>query len=333
MSRLHFLFGFVFLFCGAGLVRAQTALPLRADSVSLRAIARDAAWQQGRAQITWQVQELSTVSAIESVAAGSALAAFSSRGQHAANPKEAGLVFEPLAWDGIVAIVHPGNPVAALSLRELRDIYAGKIKTWDQIGGRAQPIHLNVVAGPLDGIEYGLRRALFGRGQAAVAAERWYLNTEQLEASIAIDPNGIAVSALSSAMANPRIKRLALEGVSASPATVQSLEYLLVTPIYLVHRLGVENDPAIISLRTLLQSPDFIRRTMTAHHLLPVGAAAPLNEAYALREQQLLELLESPAAPAAAATVNLATASPVESSAAGAKETAPVVEVEAKTGQ
>ncbi|MGE3730461.1 MAG: substrate-binding domain-containing protein [Lysobacterales bacterium] len=323
----------------AGTAGAQTTLALRGDSVSLRALGRDsAALSQQGANIRLQWQELSTVSAIEAVAAGTADVALSSRGQHALNPKEAGLVFEPLAWDGIVAIVHPGNPVSGVSLRDLRDIYAGRIKTWDQIGGRAQPIHLNVVAGPLDGIEYGLRRALFGRGQAAVAAERWYLNTEQLEASIAIDPNGLAVSALSSAAANPKVKRLQLEGVSASPATVLSLEYLLVTPLYLVHRAGAESDPAIAGFRALLQTPAFVARAMTAHRLLPVGAAAPLNEAFAMREQKLLALLDSAPPAAASAVTAIASTAAKDLPAAEAKIPASagqpaVVEVDASAGQ
>ncbi len=344
MLRLLSRFTALLIAAAVGPTWAQSTLPLRADSVSLRALGRDSAvlLQQG-AKITLQLQELSTISAIEAVAAGSADAALSSRGQHALNPKEAGLVFEPLAWDGIVAIVHPGNPVVGVSLRDLRDIYAGKIKSWEQIGGRAQPIHLNVVAGPLDGIEYGLRRALFGRGQAAIAAERWYLNTEQLEASIAIDPNGLAVSALSSAAANPRVKRLQLEGVSASPATLQNLEYLLVTPIYLVHRPGAETEPAIASFRALLQTPGFIARAMTAHSLLPVTAAESLNEAFAVREQKLLALLDSVPNPlpgtTATALAGTQAAPPAARPPAGdpqpkaADGQPPVVEVEVSTGR
>jgi len=40
-----------------------------------------------------------------------------------------------IAIDGIVMIVHPSNPVAALTVAQVRDIYMGKITNWKEIGG------------------------------------------------------------------------------------------------------------------------------------------------------------------------------------------------------
>jgi phosphate transport system substrate-binding protein len=45
----------------------------------------------------------------------------------------------PVEWhvanDGIVVAVHPANPVNKLTLKQLSDIFTGKIRNWQQVGG------------------------------------------------------------------------------------------------------------------------------------------------------------------------------------------------------
>lgn len=48
---------------------------------------------------------------------------------------------KPLAWDALVFIVNPVNRVRSLSREEIRDIYAGRITNWGEVGGAAQEIH------------------------------------------------------------------------------------------------------------------------------------------------------------------------------------------------
>lgn len=279
-------------------VGAQIVIDGRGDAVSIRALGNDtAASFLLQEKIALKLGELSTISAIEAVANGQAVMALSARAAHQGNEKEQALVFVPIAWEAIVAITHLGNPVSNISLHDLREIYAGRIKTWDQIGGRAEPIHLVAVAGPMDGVEYGLRKALFGRGHIPVAAERWYLNTVQLEAAIAIDPNGLAVSALSNIVGNAKLKRLTLEGVPATRSNVKQGEYLLVTPIYLVHRLGEGITSPVGRYLSFLRSDRPSRLAMQRKKLLPIREADMLNDTFVMREQKILAMLQAEDAP------------------------------------
>jgi phosphate transport system substrate-binding protein len=41
----------------------------------------------------------------------------------------------PIGLDGVSIVVHPDNPVADLTLAQLRDIYSGKILDWQDVGG------------------------------------------------------------------------------------------------------------------------------------------------------------------------------------------------------
>ena len=45
-----------------------------------------------------------------------------------------------IARDAIAVIVNPQNPVSQLTLRQISDIYSGKITNWNQVGGEDRPI-------------------------------------------------------------------------------------------------------------------------------------------------------------------------------------------------
>ena len=56
--------------------------------------------------------------------------------------EDLGLVKIPIAHDGIAIIVHPSNPINNLSVEQVRDIFAGQITNWAQLGGPDLPITL-----------------------------------------------------------------------------------------------------------------------------------------------------------------------------------------------
>jgi len=45
-----------------------------------------------------------------------------------------------IARDAIAVIVNPENPVSQLTLRQISDIYSGKISNWSEVGGEDRPI-------------------------------------------------------------------------------------------------------------------------------------------------------------------------------------------------
>ncbi len=53
-----------------------------------------------------------------------------------------GLKTFPFAIDGVAVAVNPKNSVSALTSQQARDIFAGKIKNWQEVGGPSAPIHL-----------------------------------------------------------------------------------------------------------------------------------------------------------------------------------------------
>src|SRR6202008_3579914 len=51
-------------------------------------------------------------------------------------------VFDTLAIDGMAIIINISNPIKQLSVKQLSEIYSGKIKNWKEVGGENLPITL-----------------------------------------------------------------------------------------------------------------------------------------------------------------------------------------------
>lgn len=45
-----------------------------------------------------------------------------------------------VAYDCIIPVVHPGNPIENLTMDQLKQIYMGKVKNWKELGGEDRPV-------------------------------------------------------------------------------------------------------------------------------------------------------------------------------------------------
>src|SRR5699024_3326257 len=134
------------LTAGAALA-APPPLVWRGDITTANNFVNDmaSAWHKaGHPRVT--LQPFNTVSGIDAVANGSADSDGSVRGRAPQRANEANLVFTPVAWDALAIITNSRNPVDGLTLKQLHDIYYGKITNWSQVGGDNAPIHVYAVA-------------------------------------------------------------------------------------------------------------------------------------------------------------------------------------------
>jgi len=265
------------------------------DLVSGRAYMVDAAklYELKRKQRV-TVKAIGTVSALESVARGQAEVVGSARGMDPKAPLEQDLVFTPIAYDGLALIVHPSNPVKNISIPQLRDVYLGRVKNWSALGGPDKGINLYTVAGPNDGVEYSLRRLLFGNG-AAILGGRWYINTKQLEDAVAIDPAAIAVSTLSNVYANKGVRMLTVDSIAPARVTLEDASYPLIVPLYIVARKESPGQTSSVSLgkkaiEFFLGEPAFTK-ALRDKQLIPASDAKKLADTQAAREQRVAALL------------------------------------------
>ncbi|WP_329741521.1 substrate-binding domain-containing protein [Dyella sp. A6] len=231
-------------------------------------------------------QSFNTAAGIDAVSNGSADIAGSVRGSDG-SAEDRSLTFTPVAWDGLVVITGRGNPVSGITLKQLHDIYFRKITNWDQVGGPNARIQVYAVASPGDGVEYSLRSLVFGRGSQPVFSPRLYLSTTSLEQGVALDPHSLGVTTLSSALGNPHLKMLRIDGSTPTLGNVASGRYPLFTPIYLVTRPGDPHAAAVQSFVDFTQSARG-KAVLREHHLLPYSEGTRLASLDGARRARIL---------------------------------------------
>lgn len=252
----------------------DNTLVWRGDLATSRSIVADVAeLYEKSAKVHIEMQPFSTISGLDAVASGKADLAGSARGAHGGRVEEANLNFIPQALDAIVPVVHPRNPIAGLSLRQLRQIYLGRVRSWKEVGGMDAPINLYAVAAPLDGVEYTMRQLLYGKGTQGISAPRVYINTGSMEEGITLDPNALGLSTLSAVGARADLKMLSVAGVAPSMSTVQSGSYPLYATLYLVTRNSDPRQAMIDAFLAFMATPE-ATKLMRDNRLVPISDVA-----------------------------------------------------------
>lgn len=269
------------------LAAATQSLTWRGDDVTANGVVKGIAkaWQSsGHGPV--HMEPFNTASGLDAVSNGSADIAGSAR-PSSGSAEDSSLTFTPVAWDGLVLITSSSNPVSSLTLQQVHDIYYGKITNWKQVGGNDAPMDVYAVASPGDGVEFSLRKLLFGRGSQPVAAPRLYVNTIQLQNAVTLDPRSFGVTTLSSVAGNPKIKMLRIDGVAPSVSSISSGAYPLFVPLYLV------TNPQSAHAADAKAFVDFAlgpkgENELRAHRLVPYGAGTALIAMDSSRRSHIL---------------------------------------------
>lgn len=197
----------------------------------------------------------------------------------AGNDAEKAVKEIPVAWDALVVIVNPNNPVDNISFDQLRDMYLGKIKNWKELGGKDAPIELFARRGKISGVGRTLRELVFADYDQEFAAGHVVKSSGPLEKGIAADPNGVGVTGISSAKRRKGVKILKLNGREPSYDNIKNGDYVLYRPLYLV----------IPRLHSKKQVDDFVKFALSkeGQEVIKGAGTVPYVEAMALVMKQL----------------------------------------------
>jgi len=209
--------------------------------------------------------------------------------------EELGTNFYPLAWYAMVPIVDAENPVSNISLKQLHDLYLGRLTNWKDLGGADAEIGVDGVAPPLDGVEYSTRLPLFHYGDQAVSVPRLYVNVDKLEEDIALNAHGLGLSTLSNAGHNPKVKMLSVEGVRASAETIADGSYPLYGVMYLAARDDGKQHDAVARFVEYI-SGDSAKTILRKHDVVPYSDASALIDKQAERTAFIDAHIHAPAA-------------------------------------
>jgi phosphate transport system substrate-binding protein len=151
-------------------------------------------------------------------------------------PAETSLVEIPIALDAIALIVNAGNPVRRLTLEQARDVFAGRIRNWQEIGGpdqRITPITREEGSGTRASFEEkvmvaGQPKNRDGKTEPAAFAPDALVQDSNgaVREIVASDP--AAIGYISSGLVDERVAAVALNGATPTEAAIRSGKYPVV---------------------------------------------------------------------------------------------------------
>jgi phosphate transport system substrate-binding protein len=149
--------------------------------------------------------------------------------------EEKSAMLDPVAWDALVVIVHKNNPVNNITMKQIHDIYQGKITNWKELGGNSAPIEVFARKGKISGVGRALRKLVFANYDENFAATQFFKSSGPLEKGIEGNSiNAIGVTGISSARKRD-VKILKLDGMDPTPENIRNGSYTLYRPLYLIY--------------------------------------------------------------------------------------------------
>ncbi len=147
----------------------------------------------------------------------------------AAEVAKYGLKSYPFAIDGVAVVLHPNNPVSALTHQQVQEIFAGRITNWKQLGGRDAAIHpytRDEASGTREVFwEILLKKGPLARGANVVASNG------AMKTAIAGDPSGIGY--VSIGHIDRTVKAPSLDGVHPSQENAETGKYPVIRKLYM----------------------------------------------------------------------------------------------------
>jgi phosphate transport system substrate-binding protein len=185
----------------------------------------------------------------------------------------------PVAWDALVFVVNRGNPIATLTLEQLRALYAGQPLRWSDVGGGSPERVRPLVRQPGSGSAELFAKHVAASPAGEVASDRLVVTMMGLVDAVGHGPNDLgytvyyyAKAFLAAAAARPGLggahfKLVAVDGVAPTDETIATGAYRLREPVYAVIRQDA--PPPVAAVHEWLGSRDG-QRLVAESGYLPV---------------------------------------------------------------
>ena len=207
-------------------------------------------------------------------------------------PEERGVRMSPVAWDALVVMVHPDNPVDDIDLDQLKAIFEGRITNWKALGGPDHPIELLVRQGKISGVGRTLRLLVWGDPDQPFKGTETFPSSGPLEKAVEQRPWALGVSGISSARKR-KVKLLSLEGMAPTYENIRKGDYLLYRPLYITYLPN--RNPKIKEIRRFIAFAHSIegRRIIREQGVVPYLDATHLTRKEQEQWQTARRLAES----------------------------------------
>ncbi len=134
-----------------------------------------------------------------------------------------------IAVDALIPVVHPENPVKELSADQLRDIYAGKIANWKELGGNDEAIVV-ISRDTSSGTYETWAEIIMQKEKVAPSA---LLQASNGAVAQAVAKNRKAIGYIGFGYLNDSLKKLDVNGVEATPETALAKKWPIARELYI----------------------------------------------------------------------------------------------------
>ncbi len=138
-------------------------------------------------------------------------------------------VAHAVAMDGVCVVVHPSNPVSALTRAQIRDIYTGKITNWSQVGGPNMPIV--VISRDTSSGTYETFETLVMEKQPMGSGIEYVNSNPQAHARVKTTQGGIGYVGIG--FVDRSVKAVKVDQIMPSRQTIASGVYPIARPLFM----------------------------------------------------------------------------------------------------
>jgi phosphate transport system substrate-binding protein len=156
-----------------------------------------------------------------------------------------------VAMDGLAVIVHPSNPVGAITLEQLRKIYSGVARSWKDLGGPDEPIV--IISRDTNSGTYECFATLVMKGTNLAPGAEYVGSNGAVRERVMATPTAIGYVGLAFLEG---VKALKVEGIQASAATVTDKTYPLSRPLFMYTNGRPKEGTPLYDFVNLACTPD-----------------------------------------------------------------------------
>lgn len=182
-----------------------------------------------------------------------------------------------IGYYGVAVIVAKDHPVKALTDRQVRELFTGRITNWRDVGGADAPV-VPYIRDAVSGTHLGFQELAMDRQPYAASARTCRSDAEMI-AAVNGDPNGIGYIGMTLAARAP-VQALKINGISPTVLAVSDDLYPYARQLRLFTVRGQETAEALAFIKfvrstqgqNILDDMGFVRRF---HRKLTFGAEVP----------------------------------------------------------
>lgn len=134
-----------------------------------------------------------------------------------------------VASDGITIVVNKNNPVKNLSIKQLKDIYTGKAKNWNQLGGSNIPIV--IISRDISSGTYEVFNEKVMAGAKVIDNAQMLASNNAIASTVGNTPGAIGYIGLG--YVTPETKIVSVENIIPTEQTIKSMTYKLSRKLYM----------------------------------------------------------------------------------------------------